>query len=86
MNKLGGVIAGIVLVVGAVGATLIVSALFAPILGAIAGYIVGLFFGDTLQLLADMLGIPNAEPYQLGAMLAFVGAFFKSTLSNSNSK
>ena len=49
--------------------------------GAFAGWTVGLVFDDSMKLMAEMFGIPKAEPYQLGAILGFIGGFFRSTLS-----
>ena len=48
-------------------------------MGAIAGWVVGLVFDDTMRLLAQALGI-EARPYQLGAMLGFLGGFFRASL------
>ena len=50
------------------------------VIGALAGFIVGLLFDDSLALLAQVLGI-QAAPYQLGAIFGFVGGFFRTTVS-----
>lgn len=48
--------------------------------GATAGWIVGLVFDQSMFLLAKMLGIPDAAPYQLGAIFGFIGGFFRSSI------
>jgi hypothetical protein len=54
--------------------------LFGAAVGAIAGAIVGFFFDSTMHLMAQALGIPDAAPYQLGAMIGFVGGFLRSSV------
>jgi hypothetical protein len=45
--------------------------------GAFAGWTVGLVFGDTMRAGQIALGIkPPLEPWQIGALLGFVGGFF----------
>lgn len=46
--------------------------------GALSGWIVGLFFGDTILGIAGQLGIRNIAMWQLGAFLGFVGGFLKT--------
>jgi hypothetical protein len=60
---------------------LFVGCLLSTVIGALAGFIVGLAFDGSLQLLAQAIGIPEAQPYQLGAILGFVGGFFRSSIS-----
>ena len=47
--------------------------------GALAGWIVGLFFADTILGIFASLGVQGFAMWQLGAFLGFVGGFFKST-------
>lgn len=54
--------------------------LLISITGAFMGWVVGLVFPNTMQLLADMLRI-TAEPWQLGLIFGFVGSFLKSSFS-----
>jgi hypothetical protein len=68
-----------------IAAILFVMPLFGIGFGAFAGWIAGLFYGHTLHLLAHRLGL-DVEPWQLGAMLGFVGGFFKTTTTCSSSK
>lgn len=50
-------------------------------MGAISGFVVGLAFDGSMVLLAQALGIPDAQPYQLGAIAGFLGSFFSPTIS-----
>jgi hypothetical protein len=54
--------------------------------GALVGWIVGLFFEDTIKLVLASFGI-NADyaMWQLGATLGFIGSFFKPISSSSKS-
>ena len=79
MKELIGV--GILAVIGA--ASLI---FFVPLLGAIfgafSGWVVGLFFDETMATFIQWLEV-EASPWQIGAVLGFVGGFFKSVLQQS---
>lgn len=50
--------------------------------GAVAGSIVGLFFGDTILGVVAQLGL-HVTMWQLGATLGFVGGFLRTTVSHS---
>lgn len=57
--------------------------LLSTLYGVVAGWIVGLFFEQTIRdvfkaLGADMSGI---EIWQIGAAFGFVGSFFKTTVT-----
>ncbi len=67
-----------------VGVLLFLAPLFGIGFGAFAGWIAGLFYPNTLHLLGQRIGLP-VEPWQLGAMLGFVGGFFKSSLAQKSS-
>lgn len=77
----------------AIGAFLVVAALFflivfSTLMGAVAGWVVGLFFSDTILGTLQRFGINTLglSMWQLGATLAFVGSFFKaSTVARSAS-
>jgi hypothetical protein len=56
-----------------------VVSLLGAAVGAVVGWIVGLLFDESIALLAQALGVPTAQPYQIGAMLGFVSGFFRST-------
>ena len=51
--------------------------MFMPVIGAFAGAVVGFFFDETSRSFLDALGMKELEMWQLGAMLGFVGGFFK---------
>lgn len=67
-------------------AILLVSASFlffacivSPLIGAFSGWVVGLFFEDTIRLVLSAFGVPATfEIWQLGATLGFIGVFFKT--------
>lgn len=53
--------------------------------GAFTGWVVGMFFGDTILMFAHRLfGFYDFEMWQFGAFLGFVSAFFRSHLSGSS--
>ena len=52
--------------------------------GAFAGWIVGLFFGKTILAFLATLGITGFNMWQIGAVLGFVGGFFRSSNVNIN--
>lgn len=48
------------------------------LLGAFAGWVVGLFFPGTLSLIGAAITASTVVPaWQVGAILGFVGGFFK---------
>ena len=49
------------------------------LLGGIAGWIVGCFFGDTILGIVSQLGIKGITMFQLGCFLGFIGGFLKTT-------
>lgn len=51
--------------------------IFGTLLGGVAGWIVGLFFADTILGIASQLGIKNVTMFQLGAFMGFFGGFLK---------
>lgn len=52
-----------------------------PFMGALAGYIVGLVFGDTILGILGQMGLHGITMWQLGAFLGFVGGFFKTSVT-----
>lgn len=52
--------------------------------GAFAGWVSGLFFPGTLDLVSQALFDQTIPHWQLGAALGFVGSFFKSIHTNHN--
>ena len=74
----------VVLALGAV--VLVAVVLFAAVLlgtvfGALGGWVVGLFFSETMLGIFAALGIKGFAMWQIGAFLGFVGAFFKTNVS-----
>ena len=68
-----------------VGGVLVIGALFLVIIlgtlmGGVAGWTVGLVFTDTIAALKLALGLAVTD-FELGAMLGFVGAFFRASIS-----
>lgn len=59
------------------------SCVFGMAMGAVVGALAGLVFDGSFALLAKALGIPGAEPYQLGAIFGFIGNFFSPTIRAS---
>lgn len=56
--------------------------LIGVVVGAFAGWVVGLFFEGTVLGTLSRFGVNSSglEVWQVGATLGFVGGFFKSTL------
>lgn len=46
--------------------------------GAFSGWVVGLFFADTVLTFFSHLGINDMTLWEIGGSLGFVGGFFKS--------
>lgn len=72
-------------VTGVLGAIAVVALLFflvilTTLMGAVAGWAVGLFFEQTILSTLARFGVNVAglTMWQLGATLAFVGSFFKA--------
>jgi hypothetical protein len=68
------------------GAVLTIGGIFflvtlGTLIGAIAGWVVGLFFGNTILLIAAKLGIDGITMWQFGAFLGFVGGFLKTKVT-----
>jgi membrane protein YqaA with SNARE-associated domain len=56
-----------------------VGVLLATVLGGVVGWIVGLFFPEIIASLNSIMGL-SLSNFEMGAMLGFVGGFFRSTL------
>lgn len=72
-------------VIGGLTATvalLFVMPLLGVLLGAFSGWVVGLFFSETILSFLAALGFTGFKMWQIGASLGFVGSFFKSTNLN----
>lgn len=64
-------------------AALLFSIIVGTLMGAISGFIVGLFFSMPILLTLDAFGldITNLALWQVGATLGFVGPFFRPVIS-----
>ena len=56
------------------------------LIGAISGWFVGLFFGDSILFVLENCDIKGVSMWQLGASLGFIVSFFKSSVSFDMSK
>ena len=59
--------------------------LLTTLMGALVGWVVGLFFSETILGTLSRFGIDvmGLQMWQLGATLAFVGSFFKAHQHNT---
>lgn len=82
---MGQAIAGALMAVGLVMLT-IVMVILGTFFGGVAGWIVGLFFTDTIMQTLNRIGVDTMgmTMWQLGATLGFVSGFFKSTKVQKN--
>jgi hypothetical protein len=51
------------------------------LIGALAGWIVGLFFGDTILGILNQLGVKGISMWQFGAFMGFTGGFLKTKVT-----
>lgn len=55
--------------------------IFGTLLGGFAGWLVGVFFGDTILGIASQLGVKGVTMFQLGCFLGFIGGFLKTEVT-----
>lgn len=57
--------------------------LVGTLFGAFTGWVVGLFFADTVFtfLIAIGMDVSNLTMWQIGAALGFLGSFFRTTVT-----
>ena len=53
------------------------------LIGALVGWVVGWFFGQIILDFFAAIGIEGFTMAQLGAVLGFVGSFFKTNVTNN---
>lgn len=75
MNKVTNALAASIVVL----LVLFIAPIIGPIFGAFAGFIVGGFFPETARDFLDAIGMEKLSMWQFGAMLGFVGGFFRSS-------
>ena len=82
---MGQAFAGALMAVGFV-MLIIVMVILGTFFGGVAGWIVGLFFTDTIMGTLNRIGVDTMglTMWQLGATLGFVSGFFKSTKVQKN--
>ena len=59
---------------------IMVAVILSTVAGAFVGWLVGLFFDETILGIFACLGITGYKMWQIGAFLGFVGGFFHSTI------
>ena len=76
-------VGGIAAVGGGIVGLILVLSLFAPAIGALAGWVVGWVFDETSAKMLTLAGLHGkVAMWELGATLGFIGAFFKSSSSS----
>lgn len=80
METLIKVFGGIVLTIGGVFFLIIFGTLF----GGVAGWVIGMVFDQTIDALKVWASLEDVTDFQLGAMLGFVGGFFRASVSKSS--
>ena len=78
MEELSKAFGVVLLSVGGVFILIIIGTL----MGGVAGWTVGLVFVDTMAALKNALGL-SVTNFELGAMLGFVGGFFRGKMSSN---
>jgi len=56
-----------------------------PLVGALSGLIVGIFFSAPILHTLSAFGVDGVTMWQLGATLGFVGVFFKAVIAKVES-
>ena len=57
---------------------------FGTLIGAISGWVVGLFFSETILGILSQFGVSNVAMWEFGAFLGFVGGFLKTKVAASD--
>lgn len=55
--------------------------IFGTLMGALAGWVVGLVFGDTILGILAQFGVKNVTMWQFGTFMGFVGGFLKTKVT-----
>lgn len=63
---------------------LIILIILGPLVGALSGLIVGIFFSTPILNVLSAMGVDGVTMWQLGAFLGFVGGFFKAVVTNGS--
>ena len=62
---------------------LVLTCLAGAFFGGVGGYIFALVFDDSFAVFVEWGGIPTTSGFEVGAVLGFLGGFFKSTQTNT---
>lgn len=81
MKYLGLAVAALSGIVGLV----FVGTICSTALGCFTGWVVGQMWPDTMAIMLAKLGLADLQLWQFGAMLGFVGSFFRSSANRSAS-
>lgn len=65
---------------------LVIMIILGPLVGALSGLIVGIFFSAPILSVLSAMGVEGITMWQLGAFLGFVGGFFKAVVADGRSK
>lgn len=68
---------GVVITIGGLFFLIVLNTL----MGSLAGWVVGLFFGDTILGILGQLGVHNIVMWQYGAFMGFTGGFLKTKVT-----
>jgi hypothetical protein len=77
MDKFAKVVGAALLTLSSIVVLVTLGTLF----GAVSGWIVGLFFSDTILGILSQLGVHNITMWQFGAFMGFVGGFLKTKVT-----
>jgi hypothetical protein len=72
-----------ILLATGVAAVLFLAVILGTVIGGITGWIVGMIFPVIITSLNTVLGL-ELSGFAMGAMLGFVGTFFRSSVSSKN--
>ena len=78
MDKIAKMFGAIVLFIGALVIVIPLGTAF----GALAGHIVGWFFGETILGVLEKLGLHGVTMWQVGACCGFFGGFLRTSVSH----
>jgi len=62
---------------------LFVAIILSTLFGGIAGWVVGMVFPFVTDTVREVSGLTELTNFQIGAILGFVGSFFKTSCSGS---
>ena len=54
-----------------------ITVVISTLIGAISGWVVGLFFGQSILAIFATIGVSGFSMWQIGAFLGFVASFFR---------